>query len=228
MRRRALGGLLVRREAWGLSLYGKLLLLAVVSSGAWACLGNLYGFLDVRSPVSSRILVVDGWLPTYDLRKAADQYRDGTYDVVLAVRGVHVLDSVELERPWDDYVAGILIRAGVPKERVHSVLFPAFQKDRTYFSAVAVGQWCREHGVPLSSLNLVTSGPHARRSRLLFEKALGDQVRVGVVGLDDPTYDAVHWWRSSEGVREVLFEGLAYLYVRCVFTAPTPSHLELI
>ncbi|MGA2556129.1 MAG: hypothetical protein ABSG04_07630, partial [Verrucomicrobiota bacterium] len=58
---------------------------------------------------------------------------------------------------------------------------------------------------------------HARRSRLLFQKACGDDTKVGVIALDDVGYDPTHWWRTSEGVREVVGEGIAYLYARIVF-----------
>jgi len=33
-------------------------------------------------------------------------------------------------------------------------------------------------------------------------------------------YDPARWWRSSEGVREVLFEGFAYVYAKCLFWPP--------
>jgi hypothetical protein len=125
-------------------------------------------------------------------------------------------------------VADILIKHGVPRDRLSSVLFPGLKRDRTYYSAEAIAEWCRENGRTLTELNLVTTGQHARRSRLLYEKALGDQVRIGVIGLDDPTFDARHWWRSSEGIREVLFEGIAYVYVRFVFSQPHPSTVHLL
>ena len=41
----------------------------------------------------------------------------------------------------------------------------------------------------------------------------------GIVVMDDANldYDAKHWWRSSEGVREVLGEGIAYIYAKFFF-----------
>jgi hypothetical protein len=221
------GCLLVRRECWSISLVGKLLIVGAVVGGACLCLRNLYPFLAVTQPVPSNILVIDGWLPTYQLEQAADEFKKGTYTEVLAVRGVYDLDSKDLDETWDDYVADILIKHGVPRDRLHSVLFPGFKRDRTYFSAVAVGEWHSKHSAKLTALNLVTTGPHARRSRLLYEMALGKAVAIGVIGLDDPSYDQRHWWRSSEGIREVLFEGIAYLYVRFFFSPPEASTVHL-
>jgi hypothetical protein len=63
-------------------------------------------------------------------------------------------------------------------------------------------------------MDVITLGPHARRSRLLYQKAFGNAVSLGVISLADPAYDSRYWWRSSEGVREVWGEAVAYLYAR--------------
>lgn len=217
----------VRREGWRLSLRGKLVALLAVAALAFAGARGLYAFLAVTARVPADVLVVDGWLPTYDLEKAAEEYSRGHYRTVLAVRGVYEFDSSDLDRPVDDYVADILMRHGVPRERLSSVLFPGLQKDRTYTSALAVGEWFRQHNLPLAALDLTTMGAHARRSRLLYRKALGSGVRIGVVALESPIFDGRHWWRSSEGIREVLFEGVAYVCVRLFFSSPHPTDLHL-
>jgi hypothetical protein len=42
--------------------------------------------------------------------------------------------------------------------------------------------------------------------------ALGDGVAVGVVSIEDQTYVPGEWWKSSNGVRTVIDESIAYLY----------------
>jgi hypothetical protein len=212
-RRKALGGLLVRREGWGLSLCGAILAIAIALAAAAVCLRGLYPFLALTDRVPSDVLVVDGWMPTQVLKQAAEEYTRGNYHTVLVVRGVYALDPIELEQSWDDYVVNILVRRGIPRERLNSVLFSSYKKDRTYHSALAIKEWCHKNGLAPAAFNIATVGSHARRSRMLYERVFGKDVRIGVVGLGDPAFDAQHWWRSSEGVREVLFEGVAYLYV---------------
>ena len=90
-------------------------------------------------------------------------------------------------------------------------------RDRTYSSALALRDWLRAHDVQVRSLNIVTEGAHARRTRLLFEKALGPNVTVGVIAVPSPDFDARRWWRYSEGVEEVVTEGVAYLYAKFFF-----------
>jgi hypothetical protein len=79
---------------------------------------------------------------------------------------------------------------------------------------VALKDWLHSHGVTETNFNVISLGPHSRRSRLLFEKALGRDCRVGVTTVEEEGYDARRWWQSSEGVRTVLDEMIAYWYAR--------------
>jgi hypothetical protein len=77
----------------------------------------------------------------------------------------------------------------------------------------------------LQSFNVVTEDAHARRTRLLFQKAFGHGVRVGIISIPNRDYDAKHWWRSSEGVREVIGEAIAY-YLRQALLLAEPGRLK--
>ena len=94
---------------------------------------------------------------------------------------------------------------------------PLEKRDRTFTSAVTIRAWLAQHRPAATAVTIVTMEPHARRSRLLFEKALGSNVRVGVVALENQEYDSRYWWKYSEGVKEVVSEGVAYLYARLFF-----------
>jgi len=63
----------------------------------------------------------------------------------------------------------------------------------------------------------MTEDMHARRTRLLFEEALGKSITVGIIAVPNPDYDARRWWRYSDGVREVIGESIAYIYARFFF-----------
>jgi hypothetical protein len=71
--------------------------------------------------------------------------------------------------------------------------------------------------VPLTSVNVLTADVHARRTRLLFEMALGPSVKVGIISVPNADYDARRWWRYSQGVRAVFGECIAYAYARVFF-----------
>jgi uncharacterized SAM-binding protein YcdF (DUF218 family) len=65
--------------------------------------------------------------------------------------------------------------------------------------------------VSVRSINIVTEATHAHRTRLLFQKALGKHVQVGIIAVPNPDYDKRRWWWYSEGVRDVLGESIASL-----------------
>jgi len=90
-------------------------------------------------------------------------------------------------------------------------------KDRTYTSALAVKKWLEQNNAAAAKVDVLTLGPHGRRSQLLFERALGDKVSVGIISIADEEYDAKHWWHTSEGVREVISETIAYVYAKVLF-----------
>ena len=90
-------------------------------------------------------------------------------------------------------------------------------RDRTYSAAQALRNWLQEHHVAVRSVNVVTEDVHARRSRLLFQEALGPEIKVGIIAVPNPDYDVRQWYRYSEGVREVISESVAYVYAKFLF-----------
>ncbi|MGH8165488.1 MAG: hypothetical protein ACREP1_14260, partial [Rhodanobacteraceae bacterium] len=84
-------------------------------------------------------------------------------------------------------------------------------------SAAALKEWFNRYHLQIRSLNIVTEGAHARRTRLLFQEALGRDVKVGVIAVPSPDFDSTRWWRYSEGVEEVINEGIGYLYAKLFF-----------
>jgi hypothetical protein len=203
--------LLVRRERWTLTWTGRFLVLVLVVALTILLGRNLCAFLAVTSPVGGQYLVVEGWMPSYAYREAASQFAGGGYRKVIAAGVLDWEDSGELRK----HSGGEhLIRFGVPRDLVATISTDEVLHDRTFHAALGVKRWLGEQGLCATSIDVVSIGPHARRSRLLYEKALGSQVKVGVIALVDRRYDRNYWWRSSVGFRTVVGETIAYLYAR--------------
>ena len=83
--------------------------------------------------------------------------------------------------------------------------------------------WFREHNLAVRGINVLTEDVHARRTRLLFHKALGNDINVGIIAVPNPDYDSGRWWRYSEGIKDVLSEAAAYLYARFLFYSSISS-----
>ncbi len=224
MRRRGprdtrLWGLVRRRQLWLPSWRGWLLLLVLTAGITWGVLLNAYSFLAVSAPVQTDLLVVEGWVHDYVIRAAVFEFRNGQYKEVYATGGpvpgtggytndFNTSASVGAER---------LIAGGIPRELVHTVACRESARDRTYASAVALKQWFRDRGIDARAVNVITETTHARRTRLLFQKALGPEIKVGVIPKFNPDFNPEHWWRYSDGVRDVIGESLAYGYARLFF-----------
>ncbi len=211
-----------RRHLWAPTWRGWLLLLALGGLAAIAGRQSIHPFLAIDRPVATDILVVEGWVPDYALKRGLD-LSVGQKSIYLLLTGGTVRGEVRPER-GDTYAQMALERLqriGGDLPQVHPVpppeLTPDPVRDRTYAEAIAVRKWLKDKGVSVRSLNVLTIGPHARRSRLLFQKAFGGDVEIGVISVANREYDSRIWWRYSEGVKEVLSEAAAYLYARCLF-----------
>jgi hypothetical protein len=206
-----------RRSVWWPTWKGILLL---ILSGCLLGYGGvrwIHPFLAVDAPVAARVMVVEGWIPMPALQAAADRFRAEGYEMLCTVGGPFPGEPPDSPRNHAVVVANQFLEMGIPAEMVHAIPSGEPQRDRTYTSATVLRNWFEQRGGPPARFNVVTQGAHSRRSRLLFEAAFGDEVEVGVISIPDQEYDAAKWWNYSEGVKEVLSEGAAYLYARFLF-----------
>jgi uncharacterized SAM-binding protein YcdF (DUF218 family) len=221
-------GTFVRKERWGLSRRGWLIVLAGVILAFAAFLLRVYPFLAVTHRVNTNVLVVEGWMHEYAIRAAVEEFRSKSYQRVFTTGG-----PVEGSGGYiNDYntAAGVgadlLRKNDLPNKSLQMVPSRVMDRDRTYGSAIALRNWFREENVPVRSINIVTEDVHARRTRLLFQKALGHDVTVGVISVPNPDYDARHWWRYSDGVKDVVSEAAAYVYAKLLFWPSTSLEQE--
>lgn len=214
----AFWGLVARRTCWKLTWRGRFLLGLVLLGTLWISQLHIHSFLAITDPVPADVLVVEGWIPADTMRQAAAEFQRGGYHHLILLRPIlDDTDKYQSGRYNGDFMANLLIEDGVPQDE-ETTLFPMVaQKDRTYHSALAARQWLGQHGLSVTSLDVATLGPHARRSRLMYERAFGSDVKIGIIALANREYDPAHWWRSSEGVREVVGETIAYVYARFFF-----------
>jgi hypothetical protein len=191
----------------------------------WGLAWNIHPFLAVTRRVPGKVLVVEGWMNRFGVGGAMQEFKTGGYDRVLTTGGPSAgygpKSSFYDTEAWQS--AGLLRKAGLAAEAVQAVPSLFVGKDRTYNSALALRDWLRDHDPQIRSLNVLTEDAHARRTWLLFQEALGPEVQVGIISVPNPDYDARHWWRSSEGVREVIDETIAYLYAKCLFWPGNPK-----
>jgi uncharacterized SAM-binding protein YcdF (DUF218 family) len=223
-----LWGTLTRKERWGLSSRGTILALIVLAGLVVSVFLSLYPFLAVTQRVDTNVLVVEGWVHKYAIRSAVEEFKTGSYQRIFTTGGPVVGNGgyVNDYQTSASVGADLLREFGVPSEAVQMVPSHVMGRDRTYSAALALRDWLQDHSMSVRSFNILTEDFHARRTRLLYEKAFGKDVVIGIIAVPSPDYDANHWWRYSDGVREALGESIAYLYARLFFFPPEPEHPE--
>jgi uncharacterized SAM-binding protein YcdF (DUF218 family) len=225
---RAMWGMFDRKKRWSLSWRGRLVVASALLLVGALVLKGVYPFLAITHPVNANILVVEGWIHEYAIRAAAKEFQSNHYQRVFTTGGPVAGTGGYINDFYTSASVGtdLLKKCGLPDERLQMVPSRVMDRDRTYGSAVALRNWFRDHNMAVSSIDVVTEDLHARRTRLLFQEALGDKVKVGVIGISSPDYDAKHWWRYSDGVREVIGESIAYAYAKVFFHPSEPVRVE--
>jgi DUF218 domain len=220
---RKLWGILIRKERWGLSWRGRVAIVLAVLLVGWLLVMNIHPFLAVTHRVDTKVLVVEGWVDPFVIKAAVKEFKTGHYERVFTTGGPVVgTGGYTRDSNTDASVAaGRLKNAGIPGKFVQRVPSHVWNRNRTYYSAVALRNWLRENNMQVHGFNILTEDAHARRTWLLFREAFGKDIRVGIISIPDPDYNATHWWCYSEGVREVLGEAVAYIYAKFFFW---PSH----
>jgi hypothetical protein len=176
-----------------------------------------------RNP-DAKILVVEGWVHEYVIRTAIEEFHNGHYEKIYTTGGpITGTDGATNDFNTAASVGADLLRkAGLADEFIQMVPSHVNGRDRTYSSAVALRVWFEARHLAVPKMNVMTEDAHARRTRLLFVKAIGRAEDVGIISIPDPDYEPARWWRYSEGVRELLGETIAYIYARFLFHPAAP------
>jgi uncharacterized SAM-binding protein YcdF (DUF218 family) len=188
-----------------------LLSLAVLASASIGA--ALHPFLAKSQLVQARVLVVEGWLPDYALQQAVTEFRDKGYERLIVIGGsVEIGASLSEYKTDADVGDAVLKRLGFDTNALIKIPGEYHRRGRTIRAALSVRDYIADGVVPIAALNVVTSGVHARRTKLVYQRTMGSRVRVGVFSVVERSYDPNRWWISSQGVRTVLDEALAYTY----------------
>jgi hypothetical protein len=190
------------------------LLVTLMCLAMWFLPHKLFRVLAVSAPVGKGILVIEGWVPDQAVRAGVLRYQSGTYAHIVTT-GVPIELGFHLNEYGStaDVARATCLHLGVDSAHVSAA--PAHGhiiRDRTLASAYALGDWLRRSAPGAREVDIVTQGIHARRTRLIFARVLGDSIRVGVIAERETQYDERDWWKTSAGVKDVGGEILGFIY----------------
>jgi uncharacterized SAM-binding protein YcdF (DUF218 family) len=205
-------GLFQRRQVWCPTRLGSCLMVALllVPTFWWVSYGE--SFLSLNQRLEPEVLVVEGWIGIDGVRAAQAEFEQYGYRYIVTTGDLHYDRWREDHGSLAVMTARELIQLGVPENKV--IVAPARKvgTQRTYQSAVAVWRALQAKGIHPHTLNVFTEGAHARRSRLIFAKVEGPEIRVGVLAWTPPGYVVGPWWCSTERAKGLLTETAGYLF----------------
>lgn len=209
--------LIHQQKAWVLTVQGWLVTLTSITALILFGITHVHPFLAPYSPIKADILVVEGWLEDYVIKNAIKEFERGGYQKLITT-GLPLPKGFYLSqhKNFAELSAATLITLGFDPDKLVAVPAPNVIRNRTDASAMALRQWIANSDLKVKAINLYTFDVHARRSWLIFKQTLAPEIQVGVIAVKSLSYDPKHWWSSSEGVRSIISEAIAYLYARFV------------
>ena len=180
-----------------------------VSGLIWLCVSG-ETFFSLTRPLPADVLIVEGWIGSDGIRAAADEFRRGAYKYVVATGGL-MGNRVDNNRSsYAEMARDELVQSGVPESRIIVSSIGGIEHERTFNSAVAAWTSTHSAGIRPAAVNVFTLGPHARRSRLVYEKVYAPDVPVGVIAFVPSVYRSEPWWQSTRRTKCLLKETVGY------------------
>ena len=213
--KKQLWGLLAYKPRWGLTLQGWLVIFGAILLIFLGLSRNIHPFLAYSGSVKGEVLIIEGWIGDEALKSAIAEFTQQNYQLLITTgtplyRGQYLSEY----QNYAQLSAATLTKLGFDPQKIAVVPTPQVQRDRTLTSAIAVKQWLTKQNLDITGINIYSSGVHSRRSWLLYKKVFEPTIQVGVISHPPTSYDANAWWQSSEGVKTIISEAIAYIYVK--------------
>jgi Ni,Fe-hydrogenase III small subunit len=206
-------GLFIYQPQWTLTLKGWLLLIVVLLTLLTIFVTQIHSFLAVQTPIKADALLVEGWVSDSVIKGAVSEYQHGQYKIIITT-GLPIERGSFLSQyqNFAELTAATLIELGIPQDKIILIPTPATKINRTGMAAKTVKKCLTNSKINIKSMNIYSFDVHTRRSWLLYQKMLPNDLKVGAIAYPSDAYDPRFWWTSSAGFRSIINEALAYIY----------------
>lgn len=208
------------------TLPGWIVILAAIASplGWLAFRGERFYRLTERQP--AECLIVEGWIGIDGVEAAKAEFERGGYRYIVTSGGL--TNNRWGRQQWNYAIeAGeLLVHLGVPADQVVIAPAPNVENHRTFEAALEAKTMLGRLDLHPRYANVFTFGVHARRSRLVFAKAMGSPTKVGVIAWNPAHFFDGPWWNSSERTLDLLKETVGYLFELLLNSGRLTNRLE--
>jgi len=210
-------GLARRRSLILPSWKGWIILLALLAGIILFLFRGAYPYLAAESRLpKADVVLIEGWVSDDAVAQAKLELEAGRCDWICTA-GVN-LEKGSLLLEWKDWAtlaAETLKAMGVPEAKILSAPAGAVQRQRTYAGYEKAKEKLATLNKSPLRINVITAGPHGRRSITVARKVFGDSATIGVISVEPSAYDPKRWWTTSSGLKGVFMELVASTYERC-------------
>jgi hypothetical protein len=84
--------------------------------------------------------------------------------------------------------------------------------NRTYSCAQSFNKWYLSSSFKGKPVNIVSLGPHSRRTWMTYRRVLGKNADVGIIMVNNEKYNKNNWWKSLYGIKATIHEMASYIY----------------
>ncbi len=129
----------------------------------------------------------------------------------------HVLKPGRNQRIINNYSSNAelarnkLISLGLDSSQVIATNGERTKINRTLTSAVAFSNWLSTAKIKVSGINIITLGPHARRTWMTYSKILKDKYQIGIISVPEPITKHTREIKVLRTLRETL--GIIYYWI---------------
>lgn len=211
------------------TLLGFLIILLVIVISGRLLMPGIYKFLFLNKPVTTKTMVLEGWVPTYALQDALKYFNDNNYENLI-VTGIPITQyEYASDFNYTSQATILALKHFGFTDTIYEAANPTnIYKDRTYTTAIISKEIFQKHPEWGKSFNIYSMGVHSNRSLVLFKKAFPDSYEIGMIAHSDRAFIGEEWWKSSIGFRNISNELLALTYARLFFYPEEDAYLNKI
>ena len=188
-------------------------IIGIVSSFSYIYLTHIYSFLAYKKVIDTETAIVEGWIGDSQIAKVANLILSNNAFERVIVTGDKIEFAVKYF-PADNYAeigALRLADCGISESKIILCSFNA-RKNRTLNSASYAKPIIEKEET--KSFVIFTYDIHARRTYASYKKVFGNRYKIGIIPLYNGIYNSKNWYKSSEGMKEIIVETVAYLYFK--------------